>query len=180
MTTEPGYRAGWHFFREMQPAVRNFPRRRCTFHARGEQGAALVEMALAAAVLLTVLFGMMEISLALYTYHFVSEAAREGTRYAIVRGSSCTGFSAACPASPADIQSYVQNLGFPGIDPTAMTVDTVWSAYPAGGACTPLASCNNPGNMVNVTVNYQFPLAIPFIPASTLAMSSSSQMVISQ
>ncbi len=143
-----------------------------------EDGAALVEMAFATVILLTLLFGIIEISLALYTYHFVSEAAREGTRYAIVRGATCNGsFASACPASQDDIQTYVQNLGFPGINPSALTVTTAWSPYPAGGGC---GACNNPGNQVQVTVNYQYVLAIPFVPSQTLNMSSSSEMVISQ
>lgn len=144
-----------------------------------EQGSSLVEMALSLVILLTVLFGLIEMCLALYTYHFISEAAREGTRYAIVRGSSCQ-FPSACPAAATDIQNYVESLGFPGINPSAMTVTTTWSPYPAGGTCTPSASCNNPGNSVQVQVQYKFPLSIPFIPARTLSMSSTSQMVISQ
>ncbi len=152
------------------------------FHRRrhNEEGSNLVEMALVMIILLTVLFGLMQISLALYTYHYVSEAAREGTRYAMVRGSSCSAFTAACPASSDDVQSYIYSLGFPGINPSAMAVTTAWSAYPAGGACLPSAGCNNPGNQVKVTVNYQYPLSIPFIPATTIGMSSTSQMVISQ
>ncbi len=137
-------------------------------------------MAFASVVLLTMLFGIIEMGLALYTYHYLSEAAREGTRFAIVRGSACTGFATACPASEQDIQAYIESLGFPGIDPSAMTVATSYSAYPAGGTCFPNANCTNPGNMVQVTVNYQYPLSIPFIPSSILNMTSTSQMVISQ
>ncbi len=147
---------------------------------RNEQGSAMVEMALSLVILLTMLFGIMEMSLVLYAYHYISEAAREGTRYAIVRGESCMGFATACPASSADIQNYVQSLEYPGINPQQMTVTTAWSAYPAGGTCVPSAGCNNPGNQVQVTVNYAYPLAIPFLPATTINMSSTSQMVISQ
>lgn len=142
-----------------------------------EHGAAMVEMAISMVILVTLLFGVIEMCLALYSYHFVSEAAREGTRYAIVRGSACQ-FPSACPATGSDIQSYVQNLGLPGINPSAMTVTTAWTS--AGAGCTPSASCNNPGNRVQVTVQYKFPLSIPFIPISTLTMSSTSAMIISQ
>lgn len=147
--------------------------------ASADQGSSLVEMALVSVILFTMLFGLIEICLALYSYHFISEAAREGTRYAIVRGSACQ-FPSACPAAKTDIQNYVQGLGFPGINPSSMTVTTTWSPYPAGGTCTPSASCNNPGNMVQVQVQYKFPLSIPFIPSSTLNMTSTSEMIISQ
>jgi Flp pilus assembly protein TadG len=151
--------------------------------SRSEYGSTLVETALSLVILLTVAMGVMEMSLALYTYHFISDAAREGTRFAIVRGSSCAanaGLTSACPATQADIQSYVQGLGYPGIDPNLMTVTTTaYLAYPTGTVCTAaFLTCMSPGNQVKVIVSYQFPLSIPFIPASTLTMSSTSQMVI--
>lgn len=177
MLRQSGHPASFRFMRERDFHAREFPAR---FRTRGERGSAMVEMALSIVILLIMLFGIMEMSLVLYAYHYISEAAREGTRYAIVRGESCTGFASACPASSADIQSYVQNLAYPGINSQQMTVTTAWSAYPAGGACVPSANCKNPGNQVQVTVNYQYPLAIPFLQATTINMSSTSQMVISQ
>jgi Flp pilus assembly protein TadG len=148
--------------------------------ARSEQGAGLVEMALSIAVLLSLVLGIMELSMALYTFHFISEAARDGARYAIVRGSSCPASLSGCPAAGAsvDVQTYVRGLGFPGITPGLMTATTT---FPSGTGCTPQATpCNNPGNLVRVVVVYQFPLSIPFLAARTLRMSSTSQMVISQ
>ena len=146
-----------------------------------ERGSALVEFALSVTIMATLLFGTMAMSLALYSYHFIAEAAREGSRYAMVRGSSCTaysGFTSACPATPAQIQTYVRSLNFPGINPNQMTVIAAFSAYPTGGTCTPSSLCNNPGNQVTVTVSYQLPVSIPFVPARTLTMTSRSQMVI--
>jgi len=143
-----------------------------------EDGSALVETAVSAMIVFTLFFGAMEMCLALYTYHFVSDAAREGTRYAMVRGSSCSGLPSACPAQAADVQNFVQGLGFPGIDATAMTVTTTWPT--TGSSCTPSSlPCNNRGNLVQVTVQYQF--FIPFAPqSSALTMSSTSQLAISQ
>lgn len=138
--------------------------------AGSEHGSAVVETALSFIVLLTMIFGILLISLALYTYNFIADAAREGTRYAMVRGSTCQGFASACPATASNVQTYVKGLGFPGIDPAAMTVTTTW----------PVGNSNIPGNPVRVTVQYNFPLAIPFLTARTLNLTSSSQMVISQ
>ena len=144
-----------------------------------DEGSSIVETALSAMILFSLVFGIMEISMALYAYHFTAEAAREGTRYAIVRGSSCSGSSSGCPAKASDVQSYVGGLAFPGINPAAITVMTTWPTM--GPSCTPSSNpCNNPGNIVMVTVDYQFPLSIPFVPSSTLNMTSTSEMVISQ
>jgi Flp pilus assembly protein TadG len=101
---------------------------------RDERGSTLVEIALTITVLLTLIFGVIEVGLMLYTYHFVSYAAREGTRYAIVRGSTCSGFSSACPATASDIQNYVSNLGFPGIDIVSSDVSVSWASYSQSSA----------------------------------------------
>jgi Flp pilus assembly protein TadG len=139
----------------------------------------MVELALSLIILLTIMFGLIEMCLALYTYHFVSNAAREGSRYAIVHGATCTVSGISCTASQDQIQTYVRNLGFPGINPSTVMVTTSYSAYPAGATCQAVG-CNGPGDRVQVTVRYNFPLNIPFLKSITLAMSSTSAMVISQ
>lgn len=146
---------------------------------RAEQGSASVEFAATGVVLFMTMVGLMKICLAIYTYHFVSEAAHEATRFSVVRGSSCTGMASACPAVAPDIQSFVQHLGYPGITPALTTATTKWASYPSG-ACSPSSTCNNPGNLVTVTVKYAFPLLIPWMTSRTLTMTSTSSMVISQ
>jgi Flp pilus assembly protein TadG len=113
------------------------------------------------------LFGIMEVALCFYTFTFVAETARDATRYASVRGSKCTGFSD-CQITQGQLTTYVQNLGYPGIDPSALNVTLTE------------ASGNTPGNPVQVTITYQFPLAIPFVFKNTWSLTSTSQMVISQ
>jgi Flp pilus assembly protein TadG len=143
---------------------------------RGEQGAAVMEMALSMIVLLTLIFGLIEMCLALYTFHYVSDAAREGSRYAIVHGSTCTVSGVSCTMTSAQIQTYVQNLGYPGIQSSNMTVTTTYSTYPAGGTCP----CNLPGDLATVTAKYAFTLNIPFLRSQSLNLTSTSAMVISQ
>lgn len=144
-----------------------------------DDGATVVETALSAMILLMLVIGVIETSTALYAYHFTSEAAREATRYAIVRGSACTGFSTGCPAQASDIQSFVRGLNYPGVNPSAVTVKTAWPT--TGSSCTPSSNpCNNAGNLVAVTVQYQFLWSIPFVPSSMLNITSTSEMVISQ
>jgi Flp pilus assembly protein TadG len=150
---------------------------------RGDEGSAIMETAMSSIILLTFMLGVMETGFVLYSYYFISEAAREGTRYAIVRGSSaglaCASYnSLGCQATTANIQNHVKNLGFPGINPNNMTVTVANAGYPAGVTCSPSASCNNPGNLVTVTVQYNYPLNVPFIPPHTFAMSSTAAMII--
>lgn len=150
-------------------------------------------MAASSSILFAMFFGVFELAFASYAYHYVSEAAREGARYAIVRGStSCinTPNLTNCNAGATTIGNYVKGLGFFGINSTArMTVTTTWLTATAtsssSGSATTWASCssgtcNAPGNMVNVVVTYAFPLTIPFVPNKTINVTSTSQMVVQQ
>ncbi len=153
-----------------------------------EDGATLVEFALTASILFMIMFGIIIMSFALYTYDFVGDAARMGTRYAIVRGSDCTGFSD-CNANESQILSYLQSIPYPGIDPNKIKVKASWyTVQQFTGSPTTITRCststpgvcNFPGNEVQVQVSYGFPLSIPFWKATTLSMSSTSQLGISQ
>ena len=159
--------------------------------AAGEQGSALVEYAIVLSILVTFLFGIMDFSRFLYTYHFVGEVAREGSRYAVVRGSTFAGTTCAstatfaCDATNANVQSYVLALTPPGITPGSLTVTTTWpGTAPTGAAtaCNAANGNNSPGCLVQVAVSYPFKFMFPFLPksSSTWTVSSTSVMVISQ
>lgn len=132
-----------------------------------ERGSAVVEFAAAFTMLFLFLFSIMDLSRALYSYHFIADAAREGTRYAMVRGATCTSYTTACPASATDIQNYVKNVPA-GINPASLTVTTTWTPN------------NNPGSVVQVQVQYSFQPIFPLVRKGALVMTSSSQVVISQ
>jgi Flp pilus assembly protein TadG len=134
-----------------------------------EEGAALVEFALSSVVLFMTLFGLMAVCTTLYSYVFVAEAAREASRYALVRVSSCVGFYD-CGIDSAGLNTYVKNLSYPGINKGNLSASATFTPD------------NKPGSVVSVTVNYNLALNIPFWPKTGRAMqlSSTSQMVISQ
>ena len=54
-----------------------------------QRGSSMVEFVIAAMLLMLFVFGIIDFGRALYTYHAVSDAARLGSRFAIVRGSKC-------------------------------------------------------------------------------------------
>ncbi len=145
-----------------------------------ERGATTVEFALSALILMTIVIGVMNMCLAIFSYHLVAQAARDGSRYAMVRGNTCSAAGASCTISAAAVQTYLQNQGYPGIVPANLTVTTTYSAYPSGTTCSPNLNCENPGNLVKVKVVYAYDLHIPFMPRNTLQLTSSSAMVISQ
>ena len=146
-----------------------------------ERGSTLTEFALILPFMLAGIFGVIEFGRALYTFHFVSDAAREASRWASVRGKSCTAYGSACPASLAEIEDYVATITPPGIDKSRakLVVNADWVAPPGrGNDCRKFP--NNPGCSVQVTVTYNFNFILPFMPTSTYPMKSTSEMIISQ
>jgi Flp pilus assembly protein TadG len=126
-------------------------------------GTALVEFGMVIVVFFSFVFGVMDFGRAIYTYHFVSNAACDATRYAMVRGSNSTN-----PVTAADVENYVKSIAPQGINPNSLTVSTSWSPN------------NAPGSSVRVQVSDNFQSASPFFRAYHIALSGSSQMVVSQ
>lgn len=157
-----------------------------------EEGANLVETALASTVFLAMLIGVLQMMLAVSTYNYVSDAAREGTRYAIVRGSACstnTPNLSNCNATTGQIQTYVRGIKYPGLTASKLVVTTTWlsasvsyatGSYSTSWSTCASGTCNAPGNIVKVVAKYPFSLSVPFVPKATLNLTSTSQMVISQ
>jgi len=144
-------------------------------------------MAFSCTVLFCVLFGICEMSIVMYDYQFCSSAARQATRYAMVRGStSCTNTPnlSNCGATTGNITTYVRALGYAGIKSSSVTATTTWcsasSTTPTTWGSCSNATSNAPGNLVKVAVSYPFTFHIPFGPNLSLSLSSTSQMVITQ
>ena len=159
---------------------------------RKDEGSAMVETAFSSIIVLAMLFGMFEGFFALYGYHYTSYAAREGARYAAVRGSACSTDSSTmpdCPADQANLTAYIKGLNYPGINASDITVTPTWYSTnlniptypPVYTTCNQTATgCNDPGMLVQVKVEYKIPVPIPFINTLTFDMSSTSSMTITQ
>jgi Flp pilus assembly protein TadG len=158
--------------------------------AASERGDGMIEFAVVAVVLFTCIFGIIDCSRALYAYHFTSYAAREATRYAMVRGSTWTSTSCAststfsCNATSANVKAYVQSIIPPGMDSTTpLSVTTTWPGTELSGSATTCNTANgnnSPGCLVMIKVTYAFNYLLPFLPTSTLNLSSTSEVVVMQ
>jgi Flp pilus assembly protein TadG len=138
-----------------------------------QRGSTMVEFAISAALMLVMIFGILEFARAVYTYHTVENAARLGSRWAMVRGSDCV--AARCPATTDTVKTYVQSQ-LPLLTAANATVTTTW----ANGTGCYANPANAPGCVVSVTVSYPFTFDLPFISKTLLQMSSASKMVISE
>jgi hypothetical protein len=148
----------------------------------GEAGSALVEFAIAITVILTVLFGIIDMGRALYAYDWVANSARLGTRYAMVRGTSCSTLVSGCEAGPpigarqSDVQAYI-NSDAVGIstDPSILTVTAICDVGQSAFQPLPCA----PGQGVIVKIKYTFSFVSPLVPFSW-DMHSASVRTVSQ
>ncbi|MGA8087730.1 MAG: TadE/TadG family type IV pilus assembly protein [Terracidiphilus sp.] len=149
--------------------------------SRDSTGSSLVEFALCSVVFIMITFGLIQCCFGLYAYNFISDAARSASRYAVVRGSSCSGIPD-CGITSAQVQTYVRANTFPGINANNLTASATWYSASSSEPTTWTAcgsQCNAPGNAVQVQVTYAFPLNIPFWKKQNLSLTSTSQMVIS-
>jgi Flp pilus assembly protein TadG len=107
------------------------------------RGSTVVEFAVVLTVLLTMVFGIIDFGRAVYSYHFVSNAAREATRFASVRGNpSCktprTFPTETCPTDATSVSNYVNcpsgtpGCPTPGMDHTGIYIDPAAANNAAG------------------------------------------------
>ena len=88
---------------------------------RDTRGVAAVEFAFAFPILILLLVGTLDIGRALWYTSTLDHAAREGARYASLRGAESR-----YPASDAEIQAFVRNRAI-GIDSSDLTVSVAWA-----------------------------------------------------
>ena len=105
---------------------------------RKQRGAVTFEFAMGLLVVLfPLMFGVVDFSRAAYSYHWVSDAARDATRWASVRGATCELLSGGCPAANTDVQTFVQGLSVSGLNSANITATTTWTGKGGdGNDCT--------------------------------------------
>lgn len=134
--------------------------------ARDRSAASVLELVFVLPVVILILLGTIDISMLIYAYGTVAEAARAGARYAIVHGSASS--SPAGPtANNAAVASAAQVYA-PALNPASLTVTSNW---PSGS--------NDPTRSVTVNVSYQYPLVTGrLFGCGPVTVSGSSTMII--
>ena len=144
---------------------------------RSQRGSSLPETAIVMAVLLALLLGIIDFGRMIYTYAFVAQLARQGARWAIVRGADCTLLTDCPNVTQAQVQSYVQSLATGATKASNIQVQAKWPTCPPG------STGEEQGCTVEVIVTYPFAFMLPWMPSGslgTISMSSTSEMVILQ
>jgi len=126
-----------------------------------ERGATLVEFGLLAPLLVTLLFGLLEFGLAMYTKGLLANAAREGARFGVVLSTP--------RKSQADItgkvREYLAKSGFA----EAATVPVTFPNWPGGTSGAPLT--------VRVEYSYNFQVLPRLVQDLSHSMSMTTQVV---
>lgn len=123
---------------------------------KGQRGTALVELALVAPIIVTVLFGMVEFGLIVYSKGVIANASREGARYGVVLTSP----RRTAADIEAQVRDYLDKSGFK--EPVTVNVS---GAGGTGG--TPLA--------VRLLYTYHFQVLPNFIESITGALGLTAE-----
>ena len=120
----------------------------------------MVEFSLVFLVFLMMVFGLMELGKAAWTYNTVAHAARMGARYAMVHGSLN-------PATKDQIKSVVKGNAV-GLDSSKINVEASWKPS------------NARGNTVQVEVSYPFEMTVLnlIVKDKSFTVKSTSNMII--
>jgi hypothetical protein len=125
--------------------MKRFPNAINSLSKRGERGQSLVELALSLTVILLLLTGAVDFSIAYFTFSAMHDAAQEGALYASIN-----------PEDEVGITSRVRSASTNPVDLANEDLVDVVVTLP-GDACE--------GNEVIVNVIYDYPISMPFIGA---------------
>jgi Flp pilus assembly protein TadG len=137
------------------------------------RGVAMIELLLTLPMVFTAIFGLAESARLMLAYTTLSEAARAGTRYAIVHGSyrigDCTDAALNGKAGPSDdppcVVRVVKNVATAaGLSSASLTVKVLYSA-----------GTNKIGDPVSVKVTYPFSSVLTLIVPFSVTIGSTSE-----
>jgi Flp pilus assembly protein TadG len=129
---------------------------------KGEQGSYIVEFGLSFVLFFGMILGILDVSRGIYAYSFLAGAAKEGSRYAMIHGSS-----SGSKASSSDVQGIVQKWLIGMVNPASATVTTTWSPV-----------SENPGSLVSVKVQYTYTPITSWLVGNWTLQSNSQAMVV--
>jgi TadE-like protein len=151
---------------------------------RGSLGQAMVEFALVAPIFFLLLFSIVEAGRFIFYYETLSNATREGARFAIVNGANTLGCpsgppapsTSACDAPGNNVVARVREaaVGMPG---AGVSVQRCWW-YTACDFGTHGDGDNARGATVTVAASYTYRSLIPLVPLPPITVTAESSLVI--
>src|SRR5262245_3304026 len=136
------------------------------------RGAILVEAAIVYPVLFLLIIGMVVGGLGVFRYNRVASLAREGARYASVRGAQFATDTGNAAATTTAVENHVKSMAA-GLDTNSLTVTTTWNT---SNALTHTSGSSTVQNTVSVTVSYPW---VPEAFCGGVTLTSTSVMTMS-
>jgi Flp pilus assembly protein TadG len=144
-----------------------------------KRGSSQIEFLLSFLIVIFVIYGVIEISMAVYAMNVLGDAAREGVRYAIVHGfntdsANCSGpgHTPACAdATGANVEAKVRDYArFSLHDTSGMTVNVQY----LDGTVDPAGTATGTSPRVQVDISYTY---VPWInlPWTSPVLKASAQ-----
>jgi len=157
-------------------------------HKKHLRGGSALEFALVGIPIIFVLISTFEMCRAMWTYQTLAFAIKEGARYAVVHGQSCSIPPNSCTVTISQIASAIQSAGG-GLEAGNLTV----TFTPSQGAATscvlqsciatytssawPASNANAPGDIVVVSGVYPFTSVLAMFWPGTKPINSSGTVV---
>src|SRR4051794_18504475 len=94
---------------------------------RPRRGATTVEFAIVCSTVLLLLIGLIVGALGVFRYQEVARLARDGARYASVRGEAYAKTTGRPTATTDDVSKYAVLPGAVILDPAKLTTDVTWA-----------------------------------------------------
>lgn len=136
-------------------------RKRTAKLLRDRSGVAALEFAFIAPALFLLTVGIIDVGRMMWTSSTLDHAAREGARFATVRGALSPQ-----PTNQAEVEAFVADSAI-GVNPANLSVTVNWIPN------------SNPGGTVTITVGYQYnSLLVGFITHDPISFQSVSSLSI--
>ena len=152
------------------------------------RGAYILELSIVLVVFLVTTFGMLDLGSAVFRYHVLSDAARQGARRAIVHGQLATVEGVWGPAQIGPVAATTTGVPIVdgsgpnpndgiakmlvGCDPSKTYITVNWNLNGSSGT----TASNTQGSNVRVTVTSPYTPFMPFLSGGTLSASSTMQV----
>lgn len=125
---------------------------------RGERGQSLVELAMSLTIIMLLLAGAVDFSIAYFSFSAMRDAAQEGAAYGSIKPEEAM--------KPEETNEIIKRVRSASTNPVNLSDTNLVNVQVAlsGDSCTGI-HCACEGNEVTVNVIYDYPISMPFIGA---------------
>lgn len=149
---------------------------------RSERGSSMVEFALVGIPVTFLMITIMQMGLAMWSYHTLAYAVREGVRYASTKGPGCDIGGNTCAITVGDVAQQVASAGI-GLQANQLNLTLTSSA--GSVTCNPLSNCSSnttrwpPSSVAaqsNISIAGSYPIHVVFLPFTSGPLINSGRV----